>query len=57
MSLAIAMAIFWKFSAWASARDWKMVVSLETPSTISATSSPKRVRSVRLRTPVSSITS
>ena len=41
MSRAMAMAIFWKFSAWASALVSKFIwVSLLTPSTSSATVSP-----------------
>ena len=40
-SLAIAMAIFWKFSACASARELKVILlSLLTPSTRSATVLP-----------------
>ena len=57
MSCAVAIAIFWKFSAWASARDLKIVASFETPSTISATSLPNVSASVVLDTPVSSSTS
>ena len=53
----MAIAIFWKFSACASACDWKMTSSLETPSTISATSAPKVLARESLVTSVSSITS
>ena len=56
-SRAVAIAIFWKFSACASARDLKIVASLETPSTISATSWPNARTSDSLATPVSSSTS
>ncbi|MDT4806052.1 hypothetical protein FQZ97_388720 [compost metagenome] len=58
MSRAMAMAIFWKFSACASALDSKCIwVSLLTPSTSSATVSPNCAVSASLAMPVSSITS
>ncbi|MCY1466123.1 hypothetical protein D9M71_843690 [compost metagenome] len=58
MSRAMAMAIFWKFSACASALDSKFIwVSLLTPSTSSATVSPNCAVSASLAMPVSSITS
>lgn len=56
--MAMAMAIFWKFSAWASALVSKFIwVSLLTPSTSSATVSPNCATSASLAIPVSSITS
>ncbi|MOA58757.1 hypothetical protein D3C78_1832060 [compost metagenome] len=58
MSRAMAMAIFWKFSAWASALVWKSIwVSLLTPSTSSATVSPNCALRASLGMPVSSMTS
>ncbi len=58
ISRAMAMAIFWKFSAWASALVSKFIwVSLLTPSTSSETVSPNCAVSASLAMPVSSITS
>ncbi len=58
MSRDIASTIFWKFSAWATALSSKVIwVSLETPSTSSATGSPNCRARACLATPVSSITS
>jgi len=58
MSRAMAMAIFWKFSAWASALVSKFIwVSLLTPSTSSATVSPNWATRASLGMPVSSMTS
>ena len=58
MSLDIAMVIFWKFSAWASALVSNFIwVSLLTPSTNSATVSPNWPARASLAMPVSSITS
>ena len=56
-SLAVAIAIFWKFSACACSFVLKMVASLLTPSTIWVTSRPKTVSSFCFVAPVSSITS
>ena len=58
MSRAMARAIFWKFSAWASALFSNFIwVSLLTPSTSSATVSPNCELMASLAMPVSSITS
>ncbi len=58
MSRDIASTIFWKFSAWATALSSKAIwVSLETPSTSSATGAPNWRARASLPTPVSSITS
>lgn len=57
-SLTIARTILRTFCAWASARDLQSSwVSLLTPSTSSATSSPNSWRSCSLVTGVSSMTS
>ena len=58
MSRAMAIAIFWKFSACASAREVDSNCdSLLTPSTSSATLVPNCAASASLAMPVSSITS
>ena len=58
MSRAMAISILRKFSACASAFDSKLIcVSLETPSTSSATSSPNSVAMCSLAVGVSSMTS
>lgn len=58
MSRVIASIILRKFSACASAFDWNCRwVSLDTPSTSSATSSPNSARIRSLLVAVSSITS
>ena len=58
ISRDIASTIFWKFSAWATALSSKVIwVSLDTPSTSSATGLPNCSAMASLLTPVSSMTS